>query len=289
MKKFLRKIHRETNAFMVLPLILAWAICSDVNWSRLFAEVNQRNGIAITTASTLNGKTPNSQVNGFALASGAVSNLPAPVLWLIADDISGSDGATITNWPAAIGEDAGLFNGSATGPTLKTSVLNGHDVLRFDGVDNLMQVTNIPSSGFPDSTVLVVFVRRSATSVGAGDFSFAESSTYYNYLGSALRTDTRFQFGVTDSTTPVTQATNVVYAALIRSDGASYYNSTLQSSVTPSYSSVTDASHFVIGGMQFPVAVQGQNDYAEILVWDVQLTDQEMTWARAYAKNKYDP
>lgn len=220
------------------------------------------------------------------------SNLPAPVLWLIADDISGSDGDAITTWPDSSGFARDAGSGGVTSPVLKTGVLNGHDILRFDGVSNHMATPAFDVGATGSTTILVVFVRRSVSGTTEGDYAFQYGAGLNDYFldshTGASPAGTAMYWGLAESTRAV-QATNVVYVALQRADGVGYYNETLQGPVTPDYS-LTD---HVDKSLRFPAmngaVLPSENDYAEILVWDVPLTNQQMAWARAYAKNRYDP
>jgi hypothetical protein len=89
------------------------------------------------------------------------------VLWLIADDARPSGGASVDFWQNAEfpGPRASALNIPAQ-PTVVPNVLNGHSVLRFDGVDDMLR-TNVEfgRGRMPAATVFTVF--NSATDAAA--------------------------------------------------------------------------------------------------------------------------
>ena len=62
-------------------------------------------------------------------------------VWFDASQLGLADGAAVTVWPDLSGAGRNLAQGQGTVPHLKTNVLNGLPVVRFDGIDNVLQGT----------------------------------------------------------------------------------------------------------------------------------------------------
>lgn len=75
-----------------------------------FADVSAKNGISITTASTINGKTPNSAFNGLAIAS---SGIALSFFW-------GMEGTTYYDAEVALGSGSGTLLSAGTGSSVST-------------------------------------------------------------------------------------------------------------------------------------------------------------------------
>lgn len=62
--------------------------------------------------------------------------------WYDASTLTGTDGSAVSQWLDSSGNQAHMFQPSATAqPTLQTSELNGRNVVRFDGSNDLMNMT----------------------------------------------------------------------------------------------------------------------------------------------------
>lgn len=81
------------------------------------------------------------------------------VLELIADNIAGADGANFHPWPDTSGNGNNVDNNNEeTAPVLKTSILNGHKVVRFSTNQFLSALSSLVPSG------AVIFLVASITS-----------------------------------------------------------------------------------------------------------------------------
>ncbi|MCK5787564.1 MAG: hypothetical protein KAH32_01005, partial [Chlamydiia bacterium] len=69
--------------------------------------------------------------------AGGVGKSSNNKLWLCADDISQSDGTSVTSWTDRSGNSNNASQAAAANkPIYKTSIVNGHGVVRFDGTDD---------------------------------------------------------------------------------------------------------------------------------------------------------
>jgi hypothetical protein len=78
-------------------------------------------------------------------------------VWLDADAIGGADGDPVTTWA---NPGSGADATGASGQTLQTNEINGLPVVRFDGTDDFMTVSNLLNN---DATRTVFIVARQTT------------------------------------------------------------------------------------------------------------------------------
>lgn len=104
-------------------------------------------------------------INSYAFAEGPVDSpddIPGLRLWLVADNISGSNGDPVTTWPDASGNGNDATQSTTNKkPTLVTGALNGHSVVNFDGVtpqDTDGDVMPLPSSTTSGATAFTGFM-----------------------------------------------------------------------------------------------------------------------------------
>jgi hypothetical protein len=88
------------------------------------------------------------------VAPGSVANL---VLWLDAETLALGDLDPVSFWPDSSGLGNDVLQDSASAyPTFVANQLNGHPVLRFDGVDDTLYSPNYASLAVAEATVFVV-------------------------------------------------------------------------------------------------------------------------------------
>lgn len=81
------------------------------------------------------------------------------VLWLKAEGQSYSDNDPVSTWVDASGTGNNATQALTKRPTFKTSIINGKAVVRFDGVNDLMELTNeLPNT----ATILIVTAKKGA-------------------------------------------------------------------------------------------------------------------------------
>jgi hypothetical protein len=79
--------------------------------------------------------------------------------WYDASQLALVDGAPVNPWPDLSGTNHGLSatDGPTHAPLYKTNVLNGRPVVRFDGVDDVVRVTNVVAVPFQHFFVVAKF------------------------------------------------------------------------------------------------------------------------------------
>lgn len=81
-------------------------------------------------------------------------------LWLKADAISAADNDPVGTWTASSGPNATQATGGSQ-PAYKTTGLNGHPTVRFDGVDDTLFTADFASAQAQPFTILIAFRVRS--------------------------------------------------------------------------------------------------------------------------------
>ena len=88
----------------------------------------------------------------------------SPALWLAADDIAQSDGTAVATWLDKSGNGRNATQAiGASQPIVKTGVLNGRNVVRFDGVNDYLRSPSFALGSTPS-----VFVVAKQTTGKAG-------------------------------------------------------------------------------------------------------------------------
>lgn len=129
-----------------------------------------------------------------------------------ADLLTSADDTAISSWADASGNSRALAQGTGTAqPVHKVAVLNGHNVVRFDGSDDRVSAT-IPSTAQPFLLVLVGALR----SLTAGT-AFQPISTQ-NTVAQVNTSDAHVLFGGASLTGPT--ATTNPFVLLARFNGA---------------------------------------------------------------------
>lgn len=208
-----------------------------------------------------------------AVESGFVpTDIAGCVLWLRADGITGlSDGDAVTTWPDESGEGNDATQATtAKKPSYETGVLNGLPVVRFDGVDDLLQ-------GSSDLTVRTIFavvksddlapeydglVTGQAGTDGDLGLLVTPSGYYTNSQSGAI-------WYVNGTQTSSVADWSEFHIAVVKWSGYDY---------TTSYQIGNDRG---IGGRYL------QGDVAEILIYDSVLSDGDREAVRDYLNDKY--
>ncbi len=100
----------------------------------------------------------------FAAAAFSPSDVSGLTIWLVADDISGSDGDTFETWPAHGSTSISATQGTvANRATIQVSEVNGHSAVLADGVNDFYDLSASVSS----TASWTVFVVQKRTSSGA--------------------------------------------------------------------------------------------------------------------------
>jgi hypothetical protein len=102
---------------------------------------------------------------------GGSDDLTGISLRYVGDDVTGSDGASVSSWPDSGGGSFNAIqdNGSWL-PVVKVNVVNGHRAVQFDGVDDILK-TNISPTSVSTATATAIFIVLKQTGTQARNIS----------------------------------------------------------------------------------------------------------------------
>lgn len=220
-------------------------------------------------------------------AANALTGSPTLKFWYKADDVSGSDGASVSAWSDASASGYNLSQGTGSKqPVVKTAVpwFNGHRAVRFDGTDDTINNTSTGSSAMASCTAFAVCasaVHGAARSV----LDARGSSTYLDIIkgGGNWSFYTGPATGATDQYNPLRGAW-VVIVVTDGTDGWMYINGVL-------------AAYGAVGGSVTPTSIYvGSNadvnqywigDIAEVGAYSTALSVAQIKELNNGLSNKY--
>lgn len=230
-----------------------------------------------------------------AAPAGPPATVPGLLRWLVADDILQADNTAVASWRDRV-SGAATQATSGLQPTLQTGEVNGHAVVRFDGVDDWMTT---PSTALnSDLTVISVCKFTTATSGrgpvgldGAGGRVFIMRYDIPGGVNNAAFISYNSTSGtVFDNQTPYTPTNwNVITGARSANTAQVFVNGTSSAATTGTAGLVGRSGSFVIavGRADTFNTSYLPGDIAEILVYDHALTSGERATVHSYVQNTY--
>lgn len=214
--------------------------------------------------------------------------IPGLVLWLRGDGITGlSDGDPVATWSDESGEGNDAAQGTAAfRPLYKVAIQNGLAVVRFDGVNDLLRVTDLDDafSGISEGTLFAVFAPDGDTNYGVVEFSGAADG-FWRWSGDGNGYFALFR-AARLAGQPTAQPTSGWHYHTIRSGAANGYqirrNGSLDVNTTTNWGISADARIAMEGA-----ANQFKGDIGEILVYADELTDAQVSTLETYLANKW--
>jgi hypothetical protein len=211
-------------------------------------------------------------------------------LWLKADSLAGlADGDPVGTWADASGSGNDLSAGGAARPALRTSVLNGAPVVRFDGFAHAMTRATFAGLSAAAQAFTLLLVRKQTTVAGfSTPWSFYGAGDVYGhapYNGNASfyspRPDVRTDPGVNAADFYVLSWTENGADCRLHRGGLAV--ATYTGGSTPSFSGGRSFSLFAYQGSSAFVA----GDVAEVLMYDSALGDDDRRGVERYLGGKY--
>jgi len=228
-------------------------------------------------------------VAGGAFSPDSISGLMS---WISADTITGlNDGDPVASW---LDRTANLNNFTAAGtarPTYKTGIVNGKPVVRFDGTtDDMTGPLQSAVATVDLMQVFMVYNRRSSTGSQQELLSTSVTLMFENIAGSLYTARNRDGTGNEDSpiaTTPGSWriATYSHQAGNIRAGSNDTRDASLVS--TPSGSVAAGFATALHLGASNGSTLFGAIDVAEVLIYNVSLTEAQRENIESYLANKY--
>lgn len=222
-------------------------------------------------------------------------------LWLNADSLSLQNGAAVSQWADQSGNNNNVSQPVAgSQPIYQSNILNGHPVVRFDGVSQYLSGATTPGLMPTTATVIAVYRPLSVLSHSQRIISQPHNPAYAQpavswslSAGSPNNTIPKAQFAVasTKYETPAGGSTPLVVANMLVStcDGSAhrfYLNGALVGSTTVAGGIAYAAPQsFYVGTDLGGESLNG--DVAEVLVYNRVLTDGERKNVELYMGDKY--
>jgi len=221
------------------------------------------------------------------------STISGLTLWMIADDLALIDGAAVSVWPNDRGSGAGTFDqgtGSAK-PVYKTGIVNGHSVVRFDGTGDFLLGSLALSAYFTDSAS-TMFVVAKKDNVDVEYMFGGNNATPQISLGaSSAGVIAGNNDGSADTATePGDPVAGFFIATWMHDSGQirAGFSDTRDASLTSVASGNTTAlTHISIVGGTSGAASLWDGDIAEILIWNVALSQSDRQSVESYLALKY--
>jgi hypothetical protein len=222
--------------------------------------------------------------------------------WL-ADDISQSDGSSVVIWPDHLGNGNGLLGGwdgsgsalqTVGQPVVKNSVVNGHNTVLFDGVDDRLG-TNILATAMGTATANTVFIvikqDGSQANNCAASWNFSDFGLYATF-SDLLIYDYPFNSssGRISKSQPAGWDNNWHVLEVYRNGGTSeiLVDGSSLGTASVSGSFVTSGSHdFILGCKDYGNTAPFKGDIAEIRVYNVAKDSTSRSNIRSALKSKY--
>ena len=228
------------------------------------------------------------------LAAGAPIPAQGVALWLVADDAQPGKLASWTN-SAVAGVTATAANPEEQ-PEVVAKALNGHNVVRFDGEQNmLMSNVDISPARMPEATIFAVFNSKTAAPAPLRKLYGDDNGSYDRAAGLDNRGETHNYCVFTgndakayfDLKASENYVTSDVYTS---NDFTGYVNGkkALDKIAAAWGANPEDAlPNLYIGGTGTSYHEPWQGDLAEIIVYGRILTDQERMQVEDYLAKKY--
>lgn len=218
--------------------------------------------------------------------------IPGLISWLDASQITGvSNGATITEWPdETLQSNEGGNSGSYNEPSYHTGVLNSLPVIRFDDANSEALYWVNPKAGAFTIFAVIKTDDSTADQRIVSSYDGGGSPTASQYIldiqsGGNYRfirgTDGAMTGGTPDNTWHYLTARTGPSGGIMREDG------TQIASDATAYS--TRSGQFFIGedSVEGGAAEYFDGDMAELLFYDRELTDSEVSTIESYLASKY--
>ncbi len=215
------------------------------------------------------------------------SSLAGLYLWLVADSLvttSGSNSVVVWGDLSKNNNNATQSLNSSNAPSVITGALQGHSIVRFDGVNDYL---NVPTVGYTSNiTIFIVSKKTNITNQSEHLIEPNISSSQFFITGSGdAVTVFNTSFGSTSSY--VTTNFNLLSAVRNGSTGSLYGNSIQLSGSIGNIQTGTGTS-LIIGGLgTAPSASLFGGDIAEILLYNSALSDPSRHYVETYLNSKY--
>lgn len=213
--------------------------------------------------------------------------------WLDASQLSGTDGSFVTNWTDL--ENGTVFTGaSGAQPILKTNAQNGKNVVRFDGINDVMSAGDVELHNNTRGLTMIAVVRptdtkrmcilsKYLTSPDNREFAFGNRD---NFLFEDLN------WGSATSCIATMGQNDFIIVEFVWSPGNAfefYINGVLQNTGNASVTDLSDGNaNLKIGGGDYTYVGFWDGDFAEIMTYSDAISDNDRKLLRENLAVKWD-
>lgn len=213
-----------------------------------------------------------------------------PTMWLRADDLALADGTAVSSWTDLSGN--GLHATQGTGPNqplLKTGIVNGHQVVRFDGSNDYL-ATSAPAISTKVGTMAVI-CKMTTTQNSSPLTNGAIASNGLSFLTSYSGTTKQIVRGGLAIDATATAADNNWDLLIIRST-ADWYDfwskggAPIKSLTAPAAAVITPTTSTIVGSYTTS-ALRFKGDIAEVITKGSALSLADLNHIVDYAAARY--
>ena len=196
--------------------------------------------------------------------------------WYDAPQLALADGAALTTWPDLSGGNRSLFplGSAANAPVYKTGILNGLPVVRFDGTDDVMRVTNPVAFSYQHFFVVAKF------DLGA----FPDYNGLLSCAGTHILIGTA---GANNFYAPFAQAAEYRRGGVV--DASRQGPMMVWEHMGIAFDAPLSADYFQIGLDRGYPPRYWMGDVAEVIAYDHKLTAPERQQVEGYLRGKWLP
>jgi hypothetical protein len=216
----------------------------------------------------------------------------SPVVWLDAADTSTitESSGSVSQWNDKSGNGYNVTQGTGLNqPTTGSATINGLNVLTFDGSNDRMLNSAVPSSSRPHSYVAVVKETAGQTATKSilnaeGFTTLQEMAIFFRTVSSIRRFEAFANGGFTSSIALTTTNTNIVYLKL---DGANSEIGFNNQSVAMNIAGTTRRAGLYVGSNSAGTGENFNGQIAEVFYFNSALTENQKRVLFAYLASKW--
>lgn len=211
-------------------------------------------------------------------------------LWLDADDSSTItlNGSTVSQWDDKSGNNYHISQATASNqPTYVSSVLNGRNIVRFDGNDELLNGSATVVGGSTNRTVFIVF-NSTAGSLTYGVF-LGDSTSNGQSFGISREIAVRVNNGNRVWSTGAINSTHSIVTIALdgtsTTDLSAWKNGSSLTASSTSVQTINTAAGIIVGNGTVGGDLTG--DVAEVIVYSSALSTSDRESVESYLSNKW--
>jgi hypothetical protein len=220
---------------------------------------------------------------GDSLYVGNIKRIENLLVWLSAGDIAQADNSSVIRWNDRSNNHLDLYSLENVPPILKTNIVNGKNVVRFDGGDSISWPIGIDSTPFHCFAVILPVASGHIGTIVSGTSSSLQFRLEANYKQSLIKSEV---VNICESTTALSTVNfNYISASYDTPNAAFRLNGVDDGSAS---SAQTVGNILWMGRMKSTGGTEWIHaDIAEIIIFNRVLSTGERNSVEDYMKNTY--